>query len=223
MGILSRFSEIMKSNINALLDKAEDPAKMVDQTLRELREDLAEVKKETASVMADEKRAARQVEECQKDIDKMRTAAENALKSGNEEDAKKLISQKQNLEAKLVSLQETYEVSRQNADKMRQLHDKLVQDIDSLEARKDAVKAKVATAKAQQHMNKMASGVNTASSMEAFNRMEAKADKMLDAANAEAELNAGANTADELANKYVSGSSAQVDDELARMKAELGI
>ena len=46
MGILTRFTDIMKSNINALLDKCEDPAKMIDQTLRDLREDLAEVKKE---------------------------------------------------------------------------------------------------------------------------------------------------------------------------------
>ena len=49
MGILTRFTDIMKSNINALLDKCEDPAKMIDQTLRDLREDLAEVKKETAN------------------------------------------------------------------------------------------------------------------------------------------------------------------------------
>lgn len=45
MGILSRFSDIMKANINDMLDKCEDPSKMVDQTLRELKEDLAEVKK----------------------------------------------------------------------------------------------------------------------------------------------------------------------------------
>lgn len=55
MGILTRFTDIMKSNINALLDKCEDPAKMIDQTLRDLREDLAEVKKETANIIADAK------------------------------------------------------------------------------------------------------------------------------------------------------------------------
>ena len=56
MGILTRFTDIMKSNINALLDKCEDPAKMIDQTLRDLREDLAEVKKETANIIADAKK-----------------------------------------------------------------------------------------------------------------------------------------------------------------------
>ena len=62
MGIISRFSDIMASNINALLDKCEDPAKMVDQTLRKLEENLADVKKETAGVMAEEKRAHRELE-----------------------------------------------------------------------------------------------------------------------------------------------------------------
>lgn len=51
MGILTRFTDIMKSNINALLDKCEDPAKMIDQTLRDLREDLAEVKKKRPTLL----------------------------------------------------------------------------------------------------------------------------------------------------------------------------
>ena len=70
MGILTRFTDIMKSNINALLDKCEDPAKMIDQTLRDLREDLAEVKKETANIIADAKSADRQVKECEEEITK---------------------------------------------------------------------------------------------------------------------------------------------------------
>ena len=56
MGIISRFADIMSANINALLDRAEDPAKMIDQYLRNLQEDLANVKEETATVMAEEKR-----------------------------------------------------------------------------------------------------------------------------------------------------------------------
>ena len=79
MGILTRFTDIMKSNINALLDKCEDPAKMIDQTLRDLREDLAEVKKETANIIADAKSADRQVKECEEEITKYTTAAQNAI------------------------------------------------------------------------------------------------------------------------------------------------
>ena len=59
MGILARFKDIMSSNINALLDKMEDPEKMIDQILRNLQSDLGEVKAETAGVMAEEARAKR--------------------------------------------------------------------------------------------------------------------------------------------------------------------
>ena len=223
MGILSRFKDIMASNVNALLDKFEDPTKMVDQMLIDLREDLAEVKKETAAVMADEKSAKRKMDECKADVEKYTLSAQNALKAGNEEDAKKLIASKQKLETTLASLTATYDAAHVNSEKMKQLHDKLVQDIEDLENRKDAIKAKVATAKAQEHMNKMVSGVDTSSSIAAFERMEAKANKMLDAANAEADLNASTSSAADLADKYTTGTDTTVDVELAKMKAELGL
>ncbi len=58
-GILSRFKDIMSSNINALLDKVEDPMKMIDQYLRNLESDLGKVKAETAAVMAEETKSKR--------------------------------------------------------------------------------------------------------------------------------------------------------------------
>lgn len=224
MGIISRFSDIMKSNINALLDKCEDPAKMVDQMLIDLRRDLADVKSDTAGVMADAKRAKREVDECQANIEKCVKAAQNALKAGVEDDARKILAKKQAYEQSLVSLQQTYELNQANADKMQQMHDKLVGDIESLEARKDAIKAKVASAKAQEKINKMMSGgKNAQASVSAFERMEDKANKMLDKAQAEAELNSGDASASNLMDKYANGGDSDVDDELARMKAELGL
>ena len=224
MGILTRFTDIMKSNINALLDKCEDPAKMIDQTLRDLREDLADVKKETANIIADAKSADRQVKECEEEIAKYTTAAQNALKAGNEDDARTLISKKQQYESNLVSYKKTQELTHANADKMRQMHDKLVNDIETLEARRDAIKATVVSAKAQEHINKIVSGGDKAkSSMESFERYEKKAEKMLDAATAEAELNAHTSAASTLADKYTSSGDASVEDELAAMKAKLGL
>ena len=63
MGILDRFTTIVKSNINALLDQAEDPSKMIDQYLYDMMESLAEVKQETAGVMAEETRTRKKMEE----------------------------------------------------------------------------------------------------------------------------------------------------------------
>lgn len=222
MGILQRFSDIMRSNVNAVLDKCEDPAKMVDQTLLDLRRNLADVKKETASVMAVEKNARRLVDECRGKIQKYESAAKNALRAGCEEDARTLLSKKQEFEGQLPDLEANLQAAAKNADQLKQMHDKLVQDIESLEGRKAAVKAKVSTAKAQQTVNKAMAGMNSAASVSAFERMEAKANRMLDEAAAEAELNADTGSTEDLAKKYAS-ASASVDDELARMKQELGV
>lgn len=224
MGILSRFSEIMKSNINALLDRAEDPEKMADQMLRNTREQFAEVKAQTASVMADAAKTNRDAADCQADIARYQKAAENALISRNEGDAKKLIAQKQKLEEKYKALQQAADLANANADKMRQMYDKLASDIETLEARKDAIKAKTAAAKAQQSINRLVSGLpDTNSSLEAFDRMDARATKQLDAAMAEAQLNETSSSED-LAEKYSgSGSDVSVDSELEEMKKKLGL
>lgn len=224
MGILSRFSEIMKSNINALLDRAEDPEKMTDQMLRNTREQFAEVKAQTASVMADAAKANRDAADCQADIARYQKAAENALISRNEGDAKKLIAQKQKLEEKYKALQQAADLANANADKMRQMYDKLASDIETLETRKDAIKAKTAAAKAQQSINRLVSGLpDTNSSLEAFDRMDARASKQLDAAMAEAQLNE-TSFSEDLAEKYSgSGSDVSVDSELEEMKKKLGL
>ena len=78
-GILSRFKTIMEANINALLDKAEDPVKMADQLARDLEKDLGEVKAETVSVMAEEKRAKRAYDEGVAEVEKLQRYAEKAV------------------------------------------------------------------------------------------------------------------------------------------------
>lgn len=225
MGIISRFTEIMKSNINAQLDKCEDPSKMIDQTLRELKENFAEVKKETAGVMAAEKEADRAVQECEEQIRKYNLAAENALKANNEEDARTILSRKQPFVDNLVNLKKTQAVAKENSDKMRQMYNKLVNDIQMLETKRNGIKATVAAAKTQEKMNKISSGSKRSmASLETFDRMEDKANRMLDSAMAEAELSADMDAENDLVNKYVSGgSSSTVDDELAAMKTKLGI
>ena len=226
MGILTRFKDIMSSNINALLDKMEDPEKMIDQTMRNLTKDLGEVKKETAAVMADEQRCRRELDEVNSEIAKMQSYAEKALLAGNEADAMKFLEQKNQLSVKQASLQQTYDVAAANAMKMRQMHDKLVSDINQLESRRDAIKAKIKVAKTQDRLNKMTSTMTDSSaSIGAFERMEAKANAMLDQANAMTELNQTTQdgTIDNLAAKYDAAPDAAVQDELAAMKARLGI
>lgn len=226
MGILDRFTDIIKANINDLLDKAEDPAKMIDQYMRDLTESLGEVKKETAGVMAEEARTKRLVDENATDIEKYEGLARKALSAGNEDDARAFLAKKQELEAKGSSLKEAYDAAHANAQKMREMHDKLVSDIEELNGRREAIKAKVAVAKTQSKVNELTSAADKAEgAMSAFNRMEAKADQMLDQANAMAELNeAPVDSVAELEKKYASaGNDAAVDAELAKLKEEMGL
>ena len=224
MGVLSRFKDIMSANINSLLDKAEDPEKMVDQILRNLNKDLANVKEETAEIMADEKKAKRDLDEVNAEVAKLQTYAEKAVLAGNDDDATKYLAEKARVAEKQAALQQAYDAAVSNSTKMRQMHDKLVEDIRDLEARRDTVKAKVKVAKTQDKINQMNSSLgDSASSIAAFERMEDKADAMMDISDAEAELNSSEEKDEvaDLAAKYDNPEVA-VQDELAALKAKLG-
>lgn len=228
MGVIQRFKDIMSSNINALLDKAEDPAKMIDQYLRNLESDLGKVKAETASVMAEEKRAKRELDDAVAEADKYQRYAQKAVAAGNDSDARTFLQQRKIVMEKVNGLQTAYDAAANNALKMKQMHDKLTNDIASLNARRDAIKAKVSVAKTQEKMNKLGTSMSgVADHMAAFDRMEAKANKMLDTAEAMAELNSFGSEASvsDLEMKYDMAAEphSEIDDELAALKAEMGL
>lgn len=225
MGIISRFKDIMSANVNALLDKYEDPAKMIDQYLRDLESDLGKVKAETAAIMAEETRSKRVLDECEAEIAKMEQYASKAIQAGNDEDARQFLVKKKQLTEKQTSLKQAYDLAVGNAAKMRQMHDKIAADIKSLNDRRDSIKAKVAVAKTQEKINKIGSSISgVAGTVDAFSKMEEKADRMLDEANAMAQLNEAqsSNDIDDLMEKYDTAPTTDVEDELAALKAKLG-
>ena len=226
MSILDRFNDIIKANINALIDKMEDPAKMIDQYLRDMMEDLADVKRSTAGVMAEETRTKRMVDDNQAETVKYAELAKKALTAGNEGDARVFIAKKQELENVGAGLMTAYAAAHENSVKMRQMHDKLASDIETLKSRREMIKAKVAVAKTQGTINAAADAAGkTKGAMSAFSRMEEKADRMLDKANAASELNREAiDEAQALEQKYKSvDTNASVENELAALKEKLGI
>lgn len=221
MGVLGRFKAIMEANINALLDKAEEPSKMIDQYLRDLNSDLGKVKAETAAIMAEEQRTKRAYEECGIEIEKMQSYAKKAVQAGNDNDARQFLGKKTQLLQKQEGLKIAYDAATSNSVKMRAMHDKIAGDISKLNARKDAIKAKLSVAKTQERINKMGDSVtNAGASISAFDRMEEKANRMLDEANAMAELNKSSEEGDIdlLASKYDSASN--IEDELATLKRD---
>ena len=226
-GILERFKTIMSSNINALLDKMEDPEKMIDQYLRDMEKDLGSVKAETVAVMAQESAAKRKVAECEDEIKKMENYAKKALQAGNEADARMFLEKKESIRIKLDSLEKEKMIAVENSLKMREMHDKLTSDIQKLNAKRNEIKAKIKMAKSAEKINSMTSSTGISGKMDSFNSIEEKVDRMLDEANASIELNSPKkDEVDDLMKKYDSGeseSSSAVDEELERLKKEMGL
>ena len=226
MSMLQRFKDIMSSNINALLDKAEDPEKMIDQMIRNLQSDLGKVKSETATVMAEEARLNRQLTDLKAEEEKMITYAKKALQAGSDDDAKLFLEKKNSIQNKASEVETRLISARQNSQNMKAMHDKLSSQVADLNARKNDIKAKIQQAKLQEKMNTMTSSVTGAASISKFDEIEEKANAMLDKANAMQELNqVNDGGIDDLMSKYDSAtdSTSSVDNELAALKDSLGL
>lgn len=226
MGIITRFKDIMSANFNALLDKCEDPEKMIDQYLRNLESDLGKVKSETASVIADEKAAKRKLDGCDEEIAKMDKYARKAVTAGNDNEARQFLGRKAELSQERAALEENYRICVDNSAKMREMTKKLESDIQQLKGKQATLKAKLTVAETKKKMNSVGeSGKGAGSTLEAFGRMEDKVNRMMDEADALAELNEKpSDSIDALAEKYEDNEAeSNVDDELAALKAEMGI
>lgn len=221
MGILSRFKEIMASNIHALLDKSENPETTIREYMRMLSADLGKVKAEMASVLADERRAKRAWDECRSEIDKLQRYAEKAVEAGDDQRAIKFLERKAALNEKLSRLQAALDVAASNASNMKRMQDKLASDIGQLETRLAALQGKMAAAKAQQTLNDISSAVNGADS--ALAALEEKVNQAYAETMAIAELRAEANDdLDELLAPYSqSERSPSAEEELAAIKEKL--
>ncbi|MEK3705764.1 PspA/IM30 family protein [Paenibacillus sp. FSL R7-0198] len=190
MGILSRFRDVMKANVNHMLSRAEDPEKSVNEYMRSLSSDLGQVKAETAAVLSDESRAKRALDECNAEVKKLQRYAEKSAESGDEDKARVFLEKKVKFADKLNELQSAYERASAKAKMMKHMNDKLVADLGQLEARHAELKGRMADAKAQQQANERNASAGRADA--ALKAMEDKANQALNEAEALAELRAGA-------------------------------
>ncbi|MDO4567261.1 MAG: PspA/IM30 family protein [Oscillospiraceae bacterium] len=231
MGILSRFKDIMTANINALLEKAEakNADKILENYLREAKANLEEVKAETAGVIADEMAAARKVDACQDEIDKLQKYAEQAVLAGNDGDAKKFLEAKNSMLEKKADAEKVYEQARANSNRMREMTKKLTGDIQEADAKLQELISKLSVAEQTEKMNELSQKIGTTTySFTAYEELADAVQKRIDAADAKAQLNQELNSEydmDALKAKYnvsEQPSAATVDDELSALKARLG-
>lgn len=208
MGILSRFKDIMASNINAVFRKEDkNPEKIVEKYLMQLRADLGQVKAETAAHETEVRRAKMSYDENRAEAAKLQRYIDKATEAGNISDAGIYSSKLEGVNQDGVRLEQRLNEAKDSFDKLSAMNDKLSTDISSLEGKLMEIKSKVEAAKNQQKMNQMAERAGVANQDEMFTKMNEKADYMLDRANAMAELDGTVPVRDfseveELADKY---------------------
>jgi phage shock protein A len=221
VGMLSRLKDIMASNVNALLDKAADPEKAMDEYMRSLNRDLGQVKAEAASAEAEERRAKRAWDECRAEVRKLQGYAEKAAADGSDENALKFLERKAAVAGKEPPLQAAHELAAANAADLLRMQDKLAADVNELEARRSRLKGRMAAAKAQQRVNESSSPLDGSSSI--FDEAEKKADSAYHEAMAVAKLRADDRKDDleeELA-RLDKDTAAKPEDELAALKEKM--
>lgn len=221
--IIARFSDIMSANMNALLDRVEDPEKMVEQTIRNLERDLVQVKVETAGIMADAENSKKRCEDNKKEIENLAGYVQKAIKTGSEEDAKQFIKKKQQLEQVQAYYDQQYSIAKENADKVHEMHDKLCADLACAKDRANLVRSKSAMAKAQEHINQVSKNANSADSLNTMRKWEEKADNRYEKAKAMRELDLHAGPVDALKSKYGNIDDESVAAELESLKRQMDI
>jgi phage shock protein A len=216
MGIFSRFTDIINSNINNLLDKAEDPAKMVRLIIQEMEDTLVEVRSSSAKTLADKKELTRQVTRLEKEALQWQEKAELALSKDREDLARAALVEKkkssESAQALLEELTHTDEHISKLQNEISQLQDKLT----DAKARQKAILVREQSASSRLKIKENIHSNRVNDALNRFDHYERKID------NIEAEVEsydmAGKSLADEIDDL---ATDAKVDDELAQLKAKL--
>jgi phage shock protein A len=218
--IFQRVSLIIKSNVNELLDRFEDPEKIIDQCLTDAKEEYAVMLKDTAVVKGNLKLEKQKLEEIQSECAQWESIAEKAVRATNDDDARSALK-KAAEGRKQEEVQKTVVSKCEEAfNKAESALNSFADQIHAMEMKKGELKSKAIAAKSQQKANTIKSK-NIAGSLSKFNEMAERIDSNLAAEEALAELT-GANDKEEedLLAKY---STPDVDDALAELKKKMGM
>ena len=216
MGVFSRFTDIINSNINSLLDKAEDPEKMVRLIIQEMEDTLVEVRSSSAKTLADKKELTRQVTKYRQDAQTWQDKAELALSKGREDLARAALIEKKKSAESADSLEEELAHVDAHIAKLQEEISQLQEKLADAKARQKAIlmREKTATSRLKVKHNIDSDKVNDALSR--FERYERKIDDL--EAQVEAQDLGSKSLADEIAELE---DDENIDSELAELKAKL--
>ena len=223
MGILDRIRTVLKSNINALISKAEDPEKMLNQLLMDMSEQLLEAKKQVAMSIADEKKLERQALENKSLGSEWERKAMLAVKAGKDDLAKEALVRKQEYDGYAASFQKEFESQHASVEQLKDALRQLQSKIEEAGRKKNLLVARAKRAQAQKQIQQTMGSLSGGSSFDTFDRMAQKVDQV--EAEAEAMKELGEVTADQkLEDKFkeLEASDSSSDKLLEDLKAKMG-
>src|ERR1051325_11261500 len=233
-GMTGRMSTVIKAKISRLLDKAEDPGETLDYSYQKQLESLQNVKKGIADVVTAKKRLQMQASKLEQSVVKLDTQARQALAAGNEELARTALERKQLAQTELQSLDQQVTEMQAQQEKLIESQKRLQTKIEAFRTKKEVIKAQYSAAEAQVRISEAATGVGEemADVGLAMQRAVDKTENMRARASAVEELEAAGTFEDNLSltagqddidrQLHELTSQSAVDDDLAKMKAELG-
>ena len=217
MGLIDRIIRVIRANINNLIGSAEDPEKILEQTVTDMQDDLVQLRQAVAQAIATQKRTERQTHQAQSTADEWYSRAQLALKQANELLAREALTKRKSYQETATAMKT--QVEQQNTVVVRLKKDMQMREgkISEAKTKKEMYIARARSAQATQRLNEMLGGVNTSGSLSAFERMEEKVLQLEAQSEAQAELGT-----DDLQKKFASlEASNDIDRELATMKAQL--
>ena len=223
MGIFSRLAQLIKSNLNDLISRSEDPEKMLNQVVLEMNTQLTEAKKQVAASIADEKRLAKQLEQEQAKASEWEQRAMMALRNGSEELAKEALARKREHEQLAAAYQEQWNKQKAAVEQLKKALRMLNDKIEEAKRKKNVLIARKKRAEAQRAIQETMSGLKDQSAFETFDRMAERIDQI------EAEAEAGAEIAEEYTGDVLASRFQQLekahgaDDDLMALKRKMGI
>lgn len=221
MSIFSRIATLIKANMNDLINKAEDPEKLLNQTLMDMRDQLNEAKKQVAVAIADEKRLQLQYEAEAEQAREWEKKAVTAVEKGNDELAKEALSCKITHEKMTLEYKKQWESQKEEADKLREALRSLNQKIEEASRKKNLFIARQKRAEAQKRISQTMSSLSDTSAFDTFDRMAVKVERMEAEAVATTELSEEL-SGEALEKKYLElETGTDAEKALAELKAKL--
>jgi len=224
MGIFSRLGTLIKSNLNDLISKAEDPEKMLSQVLMEMQQQLVEAKKAVAIAIADEKKLQKQyTAEADKSKEWERKAMV-AVRAGDDGLARQALARKQEHETIATQYQQQWAAQKSAVEKLKDALRLLSNKIEEAKRKKNILIARKKRAEAQQQIANTMQGLGDTSAFDTFDRMAERIQLMEAEAEAGAEL-AGELSGDTLESKFLQleQSGGNEEDALSELKAKMGV